>query len=288
MVGPLHLEEYATRDEYDSGRRFELVKIVLARLLEAQPGRDPLATGLRSVQFADAVLAAMGKTPSNVSPLRTIQTKLREALTQNADACAGNPTTDERVRGYREGDDASIRMTLRLIDEAMERTDDAGPSDKELTDVEPMESDAETEPEAISPTEKPVTAAAIIPLIRQRMQNELADQLAIHAKRPTGDERVQQYRDGVEDGLEGALAIVNETEPEGPRPTCRETLRVVRCSVQSYLDRRLSYYGENPVGDDQRVLGHRGGVQLACNDVLELIADEMAKSEAETNDAETK
>lgn len=66
-------------------------------------------------------------------------------------------------------------------------------------------------------------AAAIIPLIRQRIQNELADERAIHAKHPVTDERIRQFRDGAEHGLKRALTVIKEMEmePEAEKPDAK-------------------------------------------------------------------
>lgn len=86
---------------------------------------------------------------------------------------------------------------------------------------------------------------------------------------------------GAVSAADAALAAMEKAD--GVRPTCRTTLEFVRCSVQSYLDSRLDYYARNPADKDECVLGHRSGIQHACNDILELIEAEMEKTGKQVN-----
>lgn len=124
-------------------RRFELVKIAFEKRLDGlangtAPEMDRADVATAIVNDVDAVLAAMDKTPDTVPPaeeierraLKRVRATLQEALTQDADAFAKNPTTDDRVLGWRDGYDTSTRMALRLIDAAMETTEAENPDAK--------------------------------------------------------------------------------------------------------------------------------------------------------------
>lgn len=121
-----------------------------------------------------------------------------------------------------DGRAALAERTVKLADDvlsAMEKADDLKEAKAAQRDFALRDVIAGKKPDAgaSAGVETPVTAAAIIPLIRQRLQNELADERAIHERHPAQDETmtIQQFREGAEHGLRRAIAIVAEMEKPG-------------------------------------------------------------------------
>lgn len=145
----------------------------------------------------------------------------------------------------------------------------------------------------------PVTAAAILPLIRQRLQNELADQRATHEKYPVGDESLQQFRTGAEHGLKRAMAIVAAMDPTpdtGPpaeeiAPLANDVLTGLeepalsrlRASIQDQLDVDLEANANIPT-TNLRVGGYRDGSCDARKSTLALIDAAIGKAGETEND----
>lgn len=157
---------------------------------------------------------------------------------------------------------------------------------------------------AMEPT--PDTGAAIIPLIRQRLQNALADERASSKRHPTQREDFRQYRDGCENGLERAIAIVkamDATPDTGPSKAEIERraralagtvldgveyplLSGIRAAIQTRVDVDAKVHASNPA-PNLRTEGYREGVRDDRMYVLAMIYAAMEKPGEAENDKDT-
>lgn len=136
---------------HNSELRFDLVKIAFAEALRNPEAGAASVVGLGVVKYADAVLAAMEKTPDtglsaaeiarrarglagdvlsevekpNLAIVRELRAEIRESLAKEESHYAEYPTTDQRTLGFREGFASSGRADLRLIDAATEKASEA-------------------------------------------------------------------------------------------------------------------------------------------------------------------